>query len=160
LAAFVLILAAIAGDGLPENYFLALLGLPVAALAAAGVFDSGAAGWPWRIARGAVGTVLAGLAGFVAIRFLLANTDWFKITEPLIVLVLAAFTAACGGVAAAAARPSRGLASAIGFILGFVVLMLVAPLLGGTPDHGLTVGFVLVSGLGAVVGALLGRFAR
>jgi hypothetical protein len=160
LAAFVMILAAIAGDGLPENIFLALLALPVAALVAAGMFDSGAAGWPWRFARGAVGTVLAGLAGFAAIRWLLANTDWFKITEPLVVLVLAGFAAACGAIAAAAARPSRGLASAIGFILGFVLLMVMAPLLGGTPDHGLTVGFALVLGLGAVVGATLGAVAR
>jgi hypothetical protein len=124
------------------------------------MFDSGAAGWLWRAARGTVGAVLAGLAGFVAIRWLLGNTDWFKITEPLVVLVLAGFAAACGGIAAAAARPSRGLASAVGFIAGFVLLMVVAPLLGGQPDHGFTVGFALVLGLGALVGATLGAVAR
>ncbi|MDC0672972.1 hypothetical protein [Nannocystis radixulma] len=156
LAAIVSVLALIAGEGLPEDYFLMLLGLPVVALATAGVFDSGTTGWAWRVARGLVGTVLAGLAGFMAIGLLTDNTNWFKITEPLVVLALAAFAGTCGGVAASAARPSRGFASAIGFMLGFVALLTLAD----TPDYGFMLGFVIVLGLGAAIGALLGTVAR
>jgi hypothetical protein len=160
LAAFVLVLALVAGDGLPEECITALAVLPVVVLAAAGMFDRGAAGWPWRLARGLVGTVLAGVAGLAAMRVLLEHADWFRVGDWLVAVILIALSGSCGGIAAAAARPSRGFALAWGFILGFVALMLPSAFLGDARAWGFIVGFVFILGTGAIVGALLGKFAR
>ncbi|WAS96010.1 hypothetical protein [Nannocystis punicea] len=162
LAAIVLILAVIAGEGLEGDLLVALLSLPVLALAAGGLFERGAAGWPWRTARGLVGGVLAFVAGLGTFRMLSDRTDWFRdVHEGIIVLVFAALAAGCGVVAAAAARPSRGFALASGFILGIEFVLMVGPLFGGgRPNFWGDVGFGLVLGSGALVGALLGRFVR
>jgi hypothetical protein len=162
LAAIVFLLAAIAGGGLGEWGFTAVLALPLLALAAAGSFDLGAAGWLWRLARAVVGGVLGFVSGLATFRWLSDVTDWFSdVHEPLVVLFLAALTAACGVVAAAATRPSRGFALASGLILGFDFLMTVGGLFkGGELDTGFVVGFTIMLGSGALVGALLGKFAR
>lgn len=160
LAAFAVVFVLFTGGRLPDEHVLTLAVLPVAVVTALAMFERGADGWPWRLARGVVGAVLAGVAGFAVLRYLLAAVDWFDVVEPAVALVLIGLATACGWIAAAAARPSRGLATAIGFDLGFVVLTI--PMLLGDHgrDLGFVVGFTLILGAGAVVGALLGTAAR
>lgn len=157
LAAFATILIAFYGDRLPEEVLLALLGLPVAVLVIVGVLGEGVTGAGWRLARSIVGTVLAAITGFAVVRYL-SDFDWFRVTEPEVLLVLAGLAGACGGISAAAA-PARGFAAGLGYTLGFVALLLI-PLLHGDGAAGFVVGVALTLGSGTLVGTTLATVAR
>ena len=160
LAAFAVVSILYASDRLPGEVVATLVALPVAALTAAGMFEGGPAGWPWRFARGVVGAVLAGVAGFATLWWLLDATRWFRIGDPVAALILIGLAAACGWIAAAATRPSRGFALAGGFNVGFVVVMIPALIIEHGRDLGVMAGFAIILGAGALVGALLGTAAR
>src|SRR5690606_15018440 len=116
LAALGLIVALVAVDG-PGGALL--LAAPLVALGGVAVFGSGVAGWRGRAFRGVIGAVLAGAGGLAAIIYLKTRADWFDwpadSAGDLFLALLTAHAAIPGGLAAAAAPPSRGLALAAGF---------------------------------------------
>jgi hypothetical protein len=152
LSGFALLLS-LASD-LGGELLLALVSLPLGVLVAVALFGDTAAGWRARLARGAVGAVVAGAAGIATVVYLKGRTDWFDWHDEhgggLWLVILVALSAFPGGVAALAARPSRGLTLAGGFTCGLASLYVVR----GAPNFGLIVLLVLGTVVGTMVGAL------
>lgn len=154
LAALVLVLAVIAGQRLEGPALLTLVSLPLLAAGATAVFTP-RAGWRRRLVRGAIGLVLAGLAGLAAFFYLKTRTDWFHWPDErgggLFLMLLCGLAAVPGGLAAAAARPAQGLALGGGFACGLGAVLAIKA------THP---GLHILLGLGALVGTLVCALGR
>lgn len=155
-AGLAIVVAVIVGDRLDGAQLLALLAVPLAALAGAALFGTGTTGWGARALRGGLGAVLAAAVGIAAVFVLKRVTDWFEWPDEhggdVFFMILAALAAVPGGTAAAARTPAQGLALAGGFSLGLgLALALVAT---AAP------GLVVMLALGTLVGTLVSRVGR
>lgn len=133
------------GEADPVFFVLPGLGLVVAGLSAGGR----------GLVRGVVGVVVGVLAALAVMAWLdgRAGIGGDALRDQLVV----SLAGVCGGMAASA---RRGLALAVGYIFGFIALMLPAVLMGDGREWKFVAAFGLILGAGAVAGRVVGGVAR
>jgi hypothetical protein len=136
--------------------FLVMVSVPLLALGACSVFGAGVAGWWLRVVRGGIAMAVGAGVGLAAVFYLRGRTDWYDWPADsaghIWIAILAAFAAIPAGAAAAASRPGRGLALAIGFDLGMLGIVFTSEVV--------LIGMAVLLGLGTLVGFCLAVIAR